>query len=135
MDQKEFSPPPSLPDANSAQDPSSAQPWYPVSPGSGIWELHLNGERVVGSPITTTEKSVLQWYTPHARTADRIITHPFVEEVIFLDGELEDLTLGQAWGKGAYAYRHPGMRHGPYRASSEGCLMFVKIYPPSSLSP
>ena len=47
--------------------------------------------------------------------------------MIFLEGGLEDLTLSQAWGKGAYAYRYPGMKHGPYRALEGGCLQFVKI--------
>lgn len=35
---------------------------------------------------------------------------------------------GDVWGKGAYAYRKPGMNHGPFR-SEGGCLMFIVIIP------
>lgn len=76
------------------------------------------------------DNSTLQWWEPHVTTdPSRIITHTFTEEVCFLQGGLEDLRLGQSWGVGAYAYRKPGMEHGPYRASEEGCLMFVKVSP------
>jgi hypothetical protein len=35
---------------------------------------------------------------------------------------------GDVWTKGAYAYRKPGMDHGPLR-SEEGCLMFIVVIP------
>jgi anti-sigma factor ChrR (cupin superfamily) len=96
--------------------------WYSIGPG--IWELLLNGER------ESDHKSVLQWYEPGATSVtDEIITHTYIEEVCFIQGGLEDVTLGQGWGPGAYAYRLPGMKHGPYKASPEGCLQFVKLVP------
>ena len=59
---------------------------------------------------------------------DEIITHTYIEEVVFIEGGLRDVTLGQEWGPGAYAYRKPGMRHGPYVAhGTEGCFQFVKV--------
>jgi anti-sigma factor ChrR (cupin superfamily) len=122
LQQKEFSSPGPhpLPDVNR---PVPSSPWYAIGPG--IWELLLNGE------ADSDHKSVLQWYQPGAvSVTDQIITHTYVEEVVFLEGGLEDVTLQQAWSKGAYAYRHPGMRHGPYRAPRDkGCLQFVKLVP------
>jgi len=96
--------------------------WYSIGPK--IWELLLNGES------KSDQKSVLQWYEPGATSVtDEIITHTYIEEVCFIEGGLEDVTLGQGWGQGAYAYRFPGMKHGPYKASPQGCLQFVKLVP------
>lgn len=120
--QKEFTTPPPIPAPGTPRDSASAQPWYSV--GAGIWELLLNGD--------PDHKAVLQWWEPNTTTSNQPITHTFIEEVCFLRGGLEDLTLQQAWGIGAYAYRKPGMEHGPYRASEEGCLMFVKVVPASN---
>ncbi|KAJ5915554.1 hypothetical protein N7466_011487 [Penicillium verhagenii] len=117
--QKEFTTPPPLPQPGT---PHSSTPWNPIGPG--IWELALNGG--------AEHKSVLQWWEPNTMTANQPITHTFIEEVCFLQGGLEDLSLDRAWGVGAYAYRLPGMLHGPYRASGEGCLMFVKVFPGNS---
>lgn len=44
------------------------------------------------------------------------------------EGDLYDENLQQGWQKGAYAYRKPGMRHGPFR-SEDGCLMFIVCIP------
>lgn len=96
--------------------------WYSIGPG--IWELVLNGDP------NSDNKSVLQWYEPGVTSiTDEIITHTYIEEVCFIEGGLEDVTLGQGWSQGAYAYRLPGMRHGPYKASPQGCLQFVKLVP------
>lgn len=57
------------------------------------------------------------------------ITHDYIEEVYILDGELEDLGLGEVFTAGTYTSRQPGMCHGPYRTSS-GCLMFEIRYRP-----
>jgi hypothetical protein len=119
--QKEFTNPPAPPPTGTAFSSPIAKPWYSVGPGR--WALMLNG--------SGEHKSALQWWEPHTTTdPNQIITHTFTEEVCFLQGGLEDLRLGQSWGVGAYAYRKPGMEHGPYRASAEGCLMFVKVLPP-----
>ncbi|KIW23399.1 uncharacterized protein PV07_11600 [Cladophialophora immunda] len=120
LEQKEFSLPPPHPPPGTPVDPDAVRPWHSIGPG--IWELLLNGSR------DSEEKSVLQWYEPNAvSVTDGAITHPYVEEVCLLQGGLEDLTLRQAWSTGAYAYRYPGMEHGPYKASPTGCLMFVKL--------
>ncbi|KAH0848261.1 hypothetical protein FOPE_02349 [Fonsecaea pedrosoi] len=121
--QKEFSQPPHPP-VGTPENSETAKPWYNVAPG--IWELHLNGEK------NSEQRAVLQWWEPNAVSAtDEAITHTYIEEVCIVQGELEDVTLGQAWSTGAYAYRNPGMEHGPYKASASGCLMFVKVLPGS----
>ncbi|PLB48612.1 hypothetical protein P170DRAFT_358139 [Aspergillus steynii IBT 23096] len=105
--QKEFSDFPAPPPTGTPPDSPIAQPWYSIGPG--IWELLLNGDK-----------------DSHHKSP---ITHTYVEEVCFLQGGLRDLTLGQEWGVGAYAYRRPGMKHGPYEASDKGCLEFVRLSP------
>lgn len=121
--QKEFTTRPSHPPVGAAPvtTPQESQ-WYSIGPG--IWELVLNGDP------NSDNKSVLQWYEPGATSAtDEIITHTYIEEVCFIEGGLEDVTLGRGWSQGAYAYRLPGMKHGPYKASPQGCIMFVKLVP------
>lgn len=69
--------------------------------------------------------------------------HDYIEEIVILEGDLRDLKgrksgtgeivdgeeeKGEVWTKGAYAYRKPGMEHGPFR-SEEGCLMFIVVIP------
>ncbi|KAJ5677247.1 uncharacterized protein N7477_002880 [Penicillium maclennaniae] len=120
--QKEFTTPPPLPAPGTSPDSASAKPWYLVT--AGIWELLLNGD--------AEHKAVLQWWEPYTATTNQPITHTFTEEVCVLKGGLKDLMLGKRWGIGAYAYRKPGMEHGPYVASDEGCLMFVKVVPASA---
>jgi hypothetical protein len=96
--------------------------WYTV--GHGIWELVLNGD------AQSHSKSCLQWWEPNVTSVkDEVITHVYIEEVCFIEGGLMDLTLGEGWGMGSYAYRLPGMKHGPYKAAPQGCLMFVKVIP------
>ncbi|KAJ5217824.1 uncharacterized protein N7469_011449 [Penicillium citrinum] len=112
--QKEFTTPPPLPAPGTPANSEDVKPWYSVA--KGIWELCLNGEG--------ENKAVLQWWEPNTTTPNNPITHTFIEE-----GRLEDLSLEQSWGVGAYAYRLPDMKHGPYKASEEGCLMFVKTAP------
>lgn len=131
--QQEFSTPPprprigapAVPPPQKGGEGQSQRYWYTIGPG--IWELLLNGNS------DSDEKSVLQWYEPGAKsTTDAVIAHSYVEEVCFLEGGLRDLSLDHEWGQGAYAYRFPGMKHGPYRASARGCLQFVKISPASA---
>ena len=118
--EKEFSTPPPHPPVGTPADSPSALPWYSIAPG--VWEFLLNGDG--------QHKSVLQWWEPNTTSAQtEPITHTYIEEVCTLRGGLEDLSLGESWGMGSYAYREPGMKHGPYRATKDGCLQFVKVVP------
>lgn len=123
LQQKEFFTRPAHPPIGAARvsTPRENQ-WYTIGPG--IWELVLNGD------AHSDNKSCLQWYEPNVTSVtDEIITHTYIEEVCFIEGGLFDVTLGEGWGPGAYAYRLPGMKHGPYKASPQGCLQFVKLVP------
>lgn len=58
-----------------------------------------------------------------------VFCHDFYEEILILEGGLIDKNLGNAFTKGMYACRTPGMEHGPYDAPV-GCLSFEHRYPP-----
>lgn len=45
-----------------------------------------------------------------------------------MEGDLGDKRTGETYEKGYYAYRNPGMVHGPF-FSKEGCLMFITCTP------
>lgn len=64
---------------------------------------------------------------PSVRTKD-VAEHDYYEEVLLLKGGLIDLTLNEVFTAGMYAYRTPGMKHGPYDYPV-GCLMFEHRYP------
>ncbi|KAF2491818.1 hypothetical protein BU16DRAFT_542904 [Lophium mytilinum] len=122
MHQLEFpTAPPNLP--NPSTSAAENAPWCLIGPG--IWELPLNSS----APSSfVKERSVLQYYEPHTPSVtDAIITHTYIEEVVILSGSLTDVKKGIAAVQGSYAYREPGMEHGPYRAGEEGVLQFVKV--------
>lgn len=67
--------------------------------------------------------------------------HDYIEEIFIIEGDFRDLKgrksgsgevvqgeEGDVWTKGSYAYRKPGMEHGPFR-SEGGCLMFIVVIP------
>lgn len=58
---------------------------------------------------------------------ETVAVHDYHEEVLVLEGELVDLTLNETFTAGMYAYRTPGMEHGPYEYP-ERCLMFEHRY-------
>ncbi|BBD72126.1 hypothetical protein HS1genome_0515 [Sulfodiicoccus acidiphilus] len=59
--------------------------------------------------------------------------HPFYEEVYIIKGSLTDLSLNKTFMEGMYAFRNPGMRHGPY-VSESGCLTIEFRYYPQRKS-
>lgn len=56
-----------------------------------------------------------------------VAVHDYHEEVFVLEGSLIDRTLGETFTAGMYAYRTPGMKHGPYEYP-ERCLMYEHRY-------
>ena len=119
MQQIEYSQP--IPHPKAASDPATTAPWYLISPG--IWERSLD------SSNERSEKVVLQWYEPCSKNdlpKGEVCTHTYIEEALIMDGELEDVSIEQVFGMGAYCYWYPGMKHGPYRARAKGCLQFIK---------
>ncbi|KAI9714313.1 MAG: hypothetical protein M1820_000274 [Bogoriella megaspora] len=103
--------------------------WTLLEPG--IFELVLNYDENTG------RRSSLQRWGPGARNAMNSL-HDYFEEVILLEGDLRVVpgesagspSAGEVqedsgfWGTGAYAFRKPGMVHGPFE-SQRGCLMFL----------
>ena len=94
--------------------------WTQLEPG--VDELVLNQDPATG------RRTTLQRWQPGARNQQQIFVHDYVEEIFMVDGDLYDTNLEQGWKKGAYAYRKPGMRHGPFK-SETGCLMFILNIP------
>jgi hypothetical protein len=95
-------------------------PWRPPAGAvAGVWEQELAVDPVSG------DATVLQRYEPGTDTGPRgVVRHDFFEEVYILDGSFTDLSLGETFTAGMYAYRHPGMEHGPW-VSAEGVRMLV----------
>jgi hypothetical protein len=60
---------------------------------------------------------------------ENIIAHDYYEEVLIIEGGLIDRTLNKVFTAGMYAYRTPGMDHGPYDYPI-GCLMFEHRWSP-----
>jgi hypothetical protein len=75
---------------------------------------------------TDARLSRLLRVAPGVRT-DEVAVHDYHEEVLILEGGLVDLGLEEAFTAGMYAYRTPGMEHGPYDYPV-GCLMFEHRY-------
>ena len=94
--------------------------WVELEPG--VDEMVLNEDPATG------RRTTLQRWQPGASNKQDIFVHDYCEEIYMVEGDLCDTRLGQSWEKGAYAYRKPGMRHGPFR-SEKGCLMFILNIP------
>ena len=100
--------------------------WTTLEPG--IEELVLNHDSEKG------RRTTLQRWKSGARNAN-ISLHDYCEEIVLVEGDLrvvpgegtaegkQDDEVGW-WGRGCYAFRKPGMVHGPFESKS-GCLMFI----------
>jgi len=102
-------------------------PWTPVA-GSATAGAGGPGidEKVLSRDPVTGDLTRLLRFAPGVRTGDPI-AHDFWEEVLIVEGSLEDLGLGRTFSAGMYACRPPGMRHGPY-ACPRGALLFETRY-------
>lgn len=95
--------------------------WIETEPN--IHELTLNHDPATG------RKTLLQrWQPKTSNVQQHPFVHTYIEEIYIAEGDLTDTKLSQSWTKGAYAYRKPGMEHGPFR-SEGGCLMFITCTP------
>ncbi|KAH7089751.1 hypothetical protein FB567DRAFT_308839 [Paraphoma chrysanthemicola] len=107
----------------------------------GISQLTLNHDPSTG------RATYLQRWSPRTSNQIQNFSHAYIEEIVIIEGDLTDLKgrrsgtgeiiadageegegRGDVWKRGAYAYRKPGMDHGPFR-SEEGCLMFIVVIP------
>ena len=94
-------------------------PWRDAEAAPGVSERVLSADPGSGGAELTR---LARWEPGLDTSAAGVIRHAYYEEVFLLEGELEDLTLGQTFTAGHYASRPPGMPHGPYRTRT-GCVM------------
>jgi hypothetical protein len=105
---------------------SAALPWREDPAAPGVSERVLSAQPGGdGAELTR----LARWEPGLDTSAAGVIRHAYYEEVFLLEGELEDLTLGQTFTSGHYASRPPGMPHGPYRTRT-GCVMLEIRYRP-----
>lgn len=118
-------------------DSAKHRKWKDLEPG--ILQLTLNCD------ASTGRCTYLQSLAPDTEGPIQNFVHDYVEEIIILEGDLRDFngrasgtgeltlawesmgsekTQGEVRTKGCYAYRKPGMEHGPFR-SEVRCLMFI----------
>jgi hypothetical protein len=106
--------------------------WVDLEPG--IMEMVLNHDSETG------RRTTLQKWVAGACNANSSL-HAYCEEIILLDGDFR-VAPGEGpaskeenqdgwWEKGCYAFRKPGMLHGPFESKS-GCLMFIVCTPAGS---
>lgn len=94
--------------------------WIEIEPN--IHQMTVNENTASG------RKTVLQRWQPKTHNVQQNFVHDDVEEICIVEGDLADTKRGGKWTKGAYAYRKPGMEHGPFY-SEKGCLMFIVVIP------
>ncbi len=99
-------------------DEEHATRWEPVPGVEGLTQLVLGED-----PETGSYSRLLRFEPGTDTTPMGVQQHDFVEEVLIYEGSIHDLTLDQTFGKGYWAYRQPGMAHGPW-ISHDGCITF-----------
>jgi hypothetical protein len=93
-------------------------PWIEDDSGvRGIWSQVLSQD-----PDSVDTTALLRYEPGVDTTAIGVRVHDYWEEVHILEGELTDLRLDQTFTRGMYAFRPPGMPHGPWRTRT-GVLM------------
>lgn len=103
---------------------SKGHAWRPMS-GDATGQLQ---EMILSEDPETGDYTRLLRFPPGSdTTVNGVLTHDFWEEVWIIDGAMTDTRLGQAFTKGMYACRPPGMEHGPW-TSADGCLTFEIRY-------
>ncbi|KAL2073081.1 hypothetical protein VTL71DRAFT_10405 [Oculimacula yallundae] len=96
-----------------------ARSWVQIEPK--VYDMILNNDPSTG------RRTLLQKHEPGSLNAKEAL-HDYIEEIYIISGDLKDVSTGEIYGEGFYAYRKPGMRHGPF-ASEKGCLMFITCSP------
>jgi anti-sigma factor ChrR (cupin superfamily) len=99
----------------------SDNPWRLRSPGNDAQVLSVDEESGAFTRLSRL--------APGTDTSPQgVQSHSCWEEVFIVQGSILDLQLGQWFHAGMYACRPPGMKHGPWRAGDDGCLMFEIRY-------
>ncbi len=93
-------------------------PWNKIA--EGIYEKVLSKDDETGAYTRLLK------FEPGAELPNRLV-HDFFEEVYIVKGALVDKHLNKTFTEGMYAFRNPGMEHGPY-VSPTGCITFEVRY-------
>jgi hypothetical protein len=102
-----------------------AAPWVEDdSVVRGIWSQMLSTD-----PDSGDQTGLLRYEPGVDTSAIGVRVHEYWEEVYILDGDLTDLRLDQTFTRGMYAYRPPGMPHGPWRSEHGVLMLEIRRYP------
>jgi hypothetical protein len=116
---------------------------HPISRAPREWKLLEPGitQMTLNHDPSTGRGTYLQRWEPNTENQMQNFVHDYIEEIFIVEGDFKDLKRRQSgtgvviegeksgdWTKGSYAYRKPGMEHGPFRSES-GCLMFIVCIP------
>jgi len=93
-------------------------PWNKI--GEGLYEKILSKDEETGAYTRLLK------FEPGAEI-NNILSHDFFEEVYIVKGTLIDKRLNKTYTEGMYAFRNPGMEHGPF-VSPTGCITFEIRY-------
>ena len=102
----------------------------PVDAWSDISSKDMHGKHEILDVKKDKEHIFLYRVSPGAEIP--IKEHDAWEEVVIISGTLEWLDSSgkteQVLGTGAYVNRPPHIKHGPFKAGNEGCLMNVRMH-------
>lgn len=91
---------------------------------------HSGEQRLLTVKDDLKNQIYLYWMGPGAESA--IQEHPKYEEVIIVQGSLywlnKDKSILKKLKVGSYVDRKPHIKHGPFKAGSDGCLMYVRFH-------
>lgn len=102
----------------------------PPNSWSTITAPDLRGKHEIFNIKNDKEHIFLYRISPSSEIG--IKEHDTWEEVAIISGTLKWLDINgkseQILGTGAYVNRAPHIKHGPFKAGKQGCVMYVKIH-------
>jgi len=91
---------------------------------------HTGEQKILTVKKRPQEKILLYWMSPGSKS--KIQAHDQYEEVVISQGSLnwlnEDGTVQKTLTVGDYVDRKPNVKHGPFQAGPDGCMMFVRFH-------
>lgn len=105
------------------------------SPSKNKWVFikdkdHTGEQKILTIKKNPQEKILLYWMSPGSKS--KIQFHDQYEEVVITQGSLnwldEDNSVQKILKVGDYVDRKPNVKHGPFRAGPDGCMMFVRFH-------
>lgn len=91
---------------------------------------HTGEQKILTIKKDQKEKILLYWMSPGSTS--KIQSHDQYEEVVIAQGSLnwlnEDNGVQKILRVGDYVDRKPNVKHGPFQAGPDGCMMFVRFH-------